>query len=149
MISESDSFKSGNIPVLLGKELSNKNQEGPVFSEKAPQLEKASSLLPPSFNPDHNDKHTIDSDSQRSAERGPAFEELESIVRIKQTEAKMFQALADDARRETGGLKRIAIAKNERIEEEYTSRIAKLRLPKAEEIRKQKVEELQALERAH
>ncbi|KAL6981200.1 hypothetical protein U1Q18_022831 [Sarracenia purpurea var. burkii] len=148
-LTESDSFKSGNSPVLLGKELSNKGKEGPVYSEKAPHLEKASSLLPPSFNPDHNDKHTIDSDSQRSAQRGPVFEELESIVRIKQAEAKMFQARADDARREAGGLKRIAIAKNERIEEEYTSRIAKLRLPEAEEIRKQKVEELQALERAH
>ncbi|KAJ8748836.1 hypothetical protein K2173_011396 [Erythroxylum novogranatense] len=79
----------------------------------------------------------------------PVFNELESVVRMKQAEAKMFQAHADEARKEAEGLKRIAIAKNEKIEEEYTSRIAKLRLVETEETRKHKYEELQALERAH
>ena len=61
----------------------------------------------------------------------------------------MFQARADEARRDAEGLKRIAIAKKEKSEEEYVSRIAKLRLAEAEETRKQKIEEVQALERAH
>ena len=61
----------------------------------------------------------------------------------------MYQTRADDARREAEGLKQIAIAKNEKIEEEYTSRITKLRLVEAEEMRKQKFEEFQALDRAY
>ncbi|KAH7862678.1 hypothetical protein Vadar_008021 [Vaccinium darrowii] len=163
-LTESDSLKSGgNTPVLSGKEVSKKNQEGSngiagssqeaiwfkqLYSEKAPKLERASSLLP-TFSSDQENKHTSDSDSRRSVPKGPVFDELESIVRIKHAEAGMFQTRADDARREAEGLKRIAIAKNEKIEDEYTSRIAKLRLSEAEEMRKQKVEELQVLERAH
>ncbi|CAL5380413.1 unnamed protein product [Camellia sinensis] len=162
-LTESDSFKSSNTPILSGKELSNKNQEGSngipgssheavwlkqLYSEKAPQLEKASSLLP-SFSSDQNNKYNVDSELLRSAQKEPVFDELESIVRIKHAEAKMFQTRADDARREAEGLKRIAVAKSEKNEEEYTSRITKLRVPEAEEMRKQKIEELQALERAH
>ncbi|XP_057513709.1 protein OBERON 4-like [Actinidia eriantha] len=160
----SDSFRSGTTPDLLGKELSNRNQEGTsaiaagssqeptwfkaLYSEKAPQLDRASSLLP-SFNSDENNKRTIDSYLQRSAEKEPAFNELDSIVRIKQEEAKMFQSRADEARRDAESLKRIAAAKNKKIEEEYTSRIAKLRLPEAEDIRKRKVDERLALERSY
>lgn len=91
----------------------------------------------------------MDTELQRNAQKNPVFDELESIVRIKQAEAKMFQSRADDARREAEGLRRIAVAKNEKIEEEYTSRIAKLRLVETEEMRKQKLEELHSLERAH
>ncbi|KAH9301853.1 hypothetical protein KI387_013436 [Taxus chinensis] len=75
------------------------------------------------------------------------IDELESIVRIKQAEAKMFQARADDARREAEGLQRIAIAKNEKIEEEYTCKLAKLCLAEVEERRRNKLEELQIIER--
>ncbi|KAI8026278.1 Protein OBERON 4 [Camellia lanceoleosa] len=147
-LTESDSFKSSNTPILSGKELSNKNQEGSngipgssheavwlkqLYSEKAPQLEKASSLLP-SFSSDQNNKYNVDSELLRSAQKEPVFDELESIVRIKHAEAKMFQTRADDARREAEGLKRIAVAKSEKNEEEYTSRIAKLRVPEAEEM---------------
>ena len=117
------------------------------FSEKS-QLERASNLLP-SFDYERNDKRSMDTELQRNSQKDPVFDELESIVRIKQAEAKMFQSRADDARREAEGLKRIAVAKNEKIEEEYTSRIAKLRLVETEEMRKQKLEELQGLERAH
>lgn len=112
------------------------------------KLDKASSLLP-SFDFERNDKRSVDTELQRNSQKEPVFDELESIVRIKQAEAKMFQTRADDARREAEGLKRIAVAKNEKIEEEYTSRIAKLRLVESEEMRKQKLEELQSLERAH
>uniref|UniRef100_A0A803PJP4 Protein OBERON 4 n=1 Tax=Cannabis sativa TaxID=3483 RepID=A0A803PJP4_CANSA len=80
-------------------------------------------------------------------EQGASFDELESIVRIKQAEAKMFQTKADDARRDAEGLHQIAIAKNGKIEEEYASRIANLHLDEAERLRKQKLEELQAQER--
>ncbi|XP_059651868.1 protein OBERON 4 [Cornus florida] len=159
-----DSFKSGNTPIVSGKELFIKNHgegnngiTGPsqealwlksVYSEKASQLEKDAGLLT-SFDHGLKDKRTVISDLQRSTQKEPIFDELESIVKIKHAEARMFQTRADDARREAEGLKRIAIAKNEKIDEEYTSRIRKLRLAEAEEMRKQKFEELQALERAH
>jgi hypothetical protein len=96
-----------------------------------------------------NDKCPVEPELLRSARKEPLFDELESIVRIKQAEAKMFQARADDARREAEALKRIAIAKSEKIKEEFASRISKLRIVEVEEMRKQKFEEFQALERAH
>ena len=108
-------------------------------------MEIPASLLP-SYSYDRNDKSTVDLELQTSTQKEPLFDELESIVRIKLAEAKMFQSRADDARREAEGLQRIAMAKNEKIEEEYTSRISKLRLVEAEQLRKQKFEELQALE---
>ena len=120
-----------------------------VFPEKAPQLEIPASLLP-SYSYDRSDKRIMDLELPASStQKEPLFDELESIVRIKQAEAKMFQARADDARREAEALKRIAVAKNDKIEEEYASRIAKLHIPEAEEARRQKIEELQAIDRAH
>lgn len=159
MIADGDSFKLSNMPLPSGKEQSKGSNgiAGPsqeptwlksVFPEKVPQLEIPASLLP-SYSYDRNDKHIVDLELRTSAPKEPLFDELESIVRIKQAEAKMFQSRADDARREAEGLQRIAIAKNEKIEEEYASRIAKLRLVEAEQTRKQKYEELQALDRAH
>ncbi|KAL2536729.1 Protein OBERON 4 [Forsythia ovata] len=156
---ESDLFKQGFVPTESRKDLSTKNKEGSngiagssqgpmwlksVSSDKAPRLEK--SLLS-SFDGNRDDKYKMNMDLP--TEKEPIYDELESIVRIKQAEAKMFQARADDARREAEALKRIAVTKNERIEEEYTTRIAKLRLAEADEMHKQKVEELQGLEGAY
>lgn len=164
MNAEPDSVKSDNVPNIQGKELSTKNHEGnngvarpnqgamwlkSVGSEKVPQVEKPTAGLPSSFDSLRNDKQAMISSFQPSIKKVPVFDELESIVRIKQAEAKMFQARADEARREADALKRIAVTKSERIEEEYIARITKLRLTEAEEMRKQKVEELQSLERAY
>ncbi|XXG81876.1 hypothetical protein AAC387_Pa09g2420 [Persea americana] len=60
------------------------------------------------------------------------IDELESIVRLKQAEADMFQLKADEARRESERLQRIALSKTEKAEEEYASRYLKLRLNEAE-----------------
>ncbi|KAK9673637.1 hypothetical protein RND81_12G180300 [Saponaria officinalis] len=79
----------------------------------------------------------------------PVVDELDSIIKVKLAEAEMFQKRADDARRESEGLQRIVLSKNDKIEEEYASRIAKLRLSEVEERRRQKHEELQMLERSH
>lgn len=118
-----------------------------IYSEKPPLLERPPNMLP-RF--DQNDKRTLVQELQMSSvQKDFGFDELESIVKIKHAEAKMFQSRADDARREAEGLKRIALAKSEKIEEEYTSRLAKLRFSETDELRKQKIEELQALERAH
>lgn len=123
----------------------------PVYSDKALQLESASSLLP-GFHVDRtglSEKRPLESELERSGQKQPFLPELDSFVRIKLEEAKMYQARADDARRDAESLKRIAITKDEKIEEEYKSRIKKLRLVEAEEMRKQKFEEFQALERAY
>ncbi|KAJ6409187.1 hypothetical protein OIU84_008813 [Salix udensis] len=159
-LTESDPSKFGNTSGFFSKEQgsgSNGAIAGPsqdaawfksVYTEKTPQLERSTSLHP-SFHSDLNDKCPVESELLRSTQKEPLFDELESIVRIKQAEAKMFQARADDARRDAEGLKRIAIAKSEKIKEEFTSRISKLRIVEVEEMRKQKFEEFQALERAH
>ncbi|MCL7030434.1 hypothetical protein MKW94_008965 [Papaver nudicaule] len=78
-----------------------------------------------------------------------ALVKLESILRIKKAEAKMFQERANNAREEAQGLKRVAIAKNEKFEEEYRSRMRNLCLVETKERRKQKLGELQVLEREH
>ncbi|WCJ18509.1 hypothetical protein M5689_000855 [Euphorbia peplus] len=164
-LNESDPSKFGNPSVIFsGKEQGNgssngRNNAGPsqdapwlksVYREKAPQLERSTSSLLANFDSDVIEKQRlVETKLERSGIKEPLFEELESIVRIKHAEAKMFQARADDARREAEGLKRIAIAKNEKIEEEYKSRIGKLRIMESEEMRKHKYEEFQGLERAH
>ncbi|XP_022897999.1 protein OBERON 4-like [Olea europaea var. sylvestris] len=160
-LNESDFLKLGFVPTESKKDLPTTNKEGSngiagssqgpmwlksVSSDKAPRLEKSVGLLS-SFDDKRDDKYKMNMDLRIGKE--PVYDELESIVRIKQAEAKMFQARADDARREAEALNRIAITKNERIEEEYTTRIAKLRLAEADEMHKQKVEELQGLERAY
>ncbi|MTV29220.1 hypothetical protein FTX61_28210, partial [Nitriliruptoraceae bacterium ZYF776] len=59
-------------------------------------------------------------------------DELESIVRLKQAEAEMFDLKASEARREAERLQRIALAKAEKSEEDYASRYLKQRLHEAE-----------------
>ncbi|XP_022770098.1 protein OBERON 4-like isoform X2 [Durio zibethinus] len=161
-LTDSDSTKPGNTTVLSGQEqgkgingIDEPNQNTTwlksVYSDKAPKLESSSSVLP-SFIVDRTnqyDKRLLESELQRSAQKQSFLPELESFIRIKQEETKMYQTRADDARREAEDLKRIAIAKNEKIEEEYVSRMTKLRLVEAEEMRKQKFEEFQALDRAY
>lgn len=162
-VTETNLERPGNISIESRKELPTKNQEGSngiagssqgagwmksVYPDKAPHLENSTNLIH-DFDSNRNDKYTMNMDLRKNAQKEPIFDELESIVRIKQAEAKMFQARAEDARKESEALKRISVTKNERIEEEYLSRITKLRLAEAEEMRKQKVEELQALERAY
>lgn len=153
LFAESDSFKPGSAPTIPAKEPSKKQPEKPtsvigqepgwlksIYSDKYPLPEK-------SFNYDRVDPLNLE--LQRVTKKEPVFDELESIVRIKHAEAKMFQQRADDARREAEGLRRIAVTKNEKIEEEYASRIKKLHLAEAEEIRRRKLEEFTGLERAH
>ncbi|KAG0464310.1 hypothetical protein HPP92_020379 [Vanilla planifolia] len=82
-------------------------------------------------------------------ENKPIVDELDSVVRFKQAEAKMYQERADHARREAEGLKRIVAAKNDKIEEEFTSAITRLQLQQAEDRHRKKFEELQAMERVN
>lgn len=159
LIADGDSSKVAVTQNFSGKELIIKEKNGvpepsqdaawmkSVYSEKTPLLERPPANILPSY--DRNDKRSSAQELQMNVQKDFCFDELESIVKIKQAEAKMFQTRADDARREAEALKRIALSKNVKIEEECASRLSKLRLPEAEAMRKQKFEELQALERAH
>lgn len=120
----------------------------PVYPDKAAHLETPINSIH-EFDGNRIDNYATNLDLPKIAQKEAVFDELESIVRIKLAEAKMFRSRAEDARKESEALKRIAVSKSERNEEEYASRIAKLRLVEAEDMRKQKVEELQSLERAY
>ncbi|KAK4423351.1 protein OBERON 3 [Sesamum alatum] len=77
------------------------------------------------------------------------FDSLESLVRIKEAEARMFQSRADEARREIESYRRMVRMKTEKLEEEYAAKLAKLCLQETEERRRKKLDELKALENSH
>lgn len=77
------------------------------------------------------------------------FQSLDTIVRFKEAEAKLFQRLADEARKEMESYRQIVCAKAEKLEEEYATKLAKLCLQETEERRRKKLEELKFLENSH
>lgn len=77
------------------------------------------------------------------------FDSLESIVRLKEAEARMFLNKADEARRDADGFKRMIRINGEKLEEEYTEKLSKLRLQDTEEKRRKRIEELKILENSH
>lgn len=84
-----------------------------------------------------------------SLSKSDGFDSLESIVRIKEAEARMFQSKADEARREAEEFRRIVRTKTLNLEEEYAEKLAKLCLQETEERRRKKLEELKVLENSH
>ncbi|KAL6867391.1 hypothetical protein ACP4OV_015415 [Aristida adscensionis] len=85
----------------------------------------------------------------QATDNKPVTDELDSLVRLKQAEAKMYQERANDARNEADNLKHIVMVKKARIEEEFANQIEKLRTNELQQRRKQKIEELQVIERTH
>lgn len=81
--------------------------------------------------------------------RKEGFESLESVMQIKEAEAKMFQNKADEARREAEGFQKMIKTKAAQMEEEYAESLGKLCLHEAEERRKMKFEELNVLQNSH
>ncbi|XP_061366854.1 protein OBERON 3-like [Gastrolobium bilobum] len=81
--------------------------------------------------------------------REGGLESLESIVRIKEAEARMFQTKADEARREAEGFQRIFRTKAAQMEEEYAEKFGKLCLHETEEKRRKKFEEFNVLKNSH
>ncbi|KAF6144576.1 hypothetical protein GIB67_006068 [Kingdonia uniflora] len=92
---------------------------------------------------------TVEDELKFSMISNDGFDNLESMVRIKEAEARMFQNKADDARREAEGYRMMAHVRTEKLEEEYTSKLAKLCLKETEERRKKRLEELKVLENSH
>lgn len=152
LIADDDAFKSDNIQISQEKELSKQNHVIGRSSDIPKSSQEAAMWMKSIYAERPAQLKTSTSDIQMALppiSREPVFDELDGIVRIKLAEAQMFQMRADDARREAEGLNRIAQAKSKKIDEEYASRVTKLHLSEAEEIRRQKFEELQALENAH
>lgn len=77
------------------------------------------------------------------------FDSLESLVRVKEAEARMFQSRADEAQREIESFRRMVRLKTEKLEEEHAEKLAKLCLQETEERRRKKKEELKMLENSH
>ncbi|KAE8667257.1 putative transmembrane ascorbate ferrireductase 3-like [Hibiscus syriacus] len=74
------------------------------------------------------------------------FDSIESMVRIREAEAILFQTKADEARREVESYVRMIRANSEKLEEEYAEKLSKLCLRDTEERRRNKMEELKVLE---
>lgn len=125
------------------------SSKGPLWpdssAKKSIRLEAGDNILPIT---DRNQRPNGDIELN-SLEKQQFIDELDNIVRLKEAEAKLYQARADDARREAEGLKRICKAKIEMIEKDYANELTRLQMAEAEEKRKQKFDELQALEQAH
>ncbi|XP_019448327.1 PREDICTED: protein OBERON 3-like isoform X2 [Lupinus angustifolius] len=81
--------------------------------------------------------------------RKGGVESLESVVRIKEAEARMFQTKADEAKREAEGFQRMIRTKTAQMEEEYAEKLGKVCLHETEETRMKKSEELKVLEINH
>ncbi|KAJ3674118.1 hypothetical protein LUZ60_006110 [Juncus effusus] len=95
---------------------------------------------PPNPNPNPNPPNP---NPNLTAEEGKS---LETIVKCKEAEAKLFQRLADDARREVDKYRQLVRAQANKLEEEYGASLARLCLQEAEERRRKKIEELKMLE---
>lgn len=91
-------------------------------------------------------EHDIEPELKFGVSKKDEFDSLESIVRIKEAEARMFQNRADEARREAEGFRQLVRGESERLEVEYASKLAKLCLQETEERRRKKLEELKVLE---
>ncbi|BAF11418.1 protein TITANIA-like [Oryza sativa Japonica Group] len=74
---------------------------------------------------------------------------LETIVKCKEAEAKLFQKLADDARKEVDSYRQIVRSRTQKLEEEYAAKLAKVCFQETEEKRRKKLEELKMLENSH
>ncbi|MCD7454399.1 hypothetical protein HAX54_024798 [Datura stramonium] len=94
-------------------------------------------------------RKTIEDEWSMKPSKKDELYSLESIIRIKEAEARMFQSRADDARGEAGSLRRLARLKSEKLEEEYSEKVSKLCLRETEERRRKKLEELKTLENSH
>ncbi|KAK4785289.1 hypothetical protein SAY86_001978 [Trapa natans] len=97
-----------------------------------------------------DDKLVISASSRScSGLREDVFDSIETIIRMKEAEAQMFQNIADEARRQAEMYKEMVRVKMDKLEEEYAQSFAKLRLQETEEQRRKILVDLEALENSH
>ncbi|XAR63706.1 hypothetical protein NMG60_11023741 [Bertholletia excelsa] len=97
----------------------------------------------------NGDNKVIEDEWSVTLSKKERFDSLESIVRIKEAEARMFQNRADEARKEAESYRRMVRIKSEKLEEEYAEKFAKLCLQETEERHRKKLEEFKSLENSH
>lgn len=119
----------------------------PFTLEGLPVLDKITALFT-AVSPSVHRKKSGESEFE-TIDNKPATDELDSLIRLKQAEAYMYQERANDARNEADNLRHIVMVKKARIEEDYATQIADLNIDGLQERRKQKMEELQVIERTH
>ncbi|KAL8461647.1 hypothetical protein ACS0TY_032138 [Phlomoides rotata] len=104
-----------------------------IVAEEKMHMVKKARLAVEACDQELNDKArevaALNSERERQKKQ---IEELESIIRLKQAEFDMFETKANEARREAERLRRIALAKTEKTEDDYTSRYLQQRLHEAE-----------------
>ncbi|XP_062216371.1 protein OBERON 4-like [Phragmites australis] len=118
----------------------------PFTLEGLPVLEKATTLSTTGSPSMHRKSGEAEF---QAIDNKPVIDELDSLVRLKQAEANMYQERANDARNEADNLERIVMVKSARIEEDYAAQIDRLNINELQERRKQNIEELQVMERTH
>lgn len=97
-----------------------------------------------------SDRHLEDELSGKFSKKDTfEFDSSESIIRWKEEAAKMLQNRADEARKEMEEYRQLVQAKTEKLEQEYSEKLAKLCLQETEERRRKKLEELRILESSH
>ncbi|RDX87857.1 Protein OBERON 3, partial [Mucuna pruriens] len=158
-----------NMPEFPASAISSKDlstSKAKLTVDTTPSLPQSTSLIPKhshdmSYTRSHNlqqkdlkaslfSEHKNETDFHLDALlRKGGHESLESIVRIKEAEARMFQRKADEARREAEGFQKMIKTKTAQMEEEDAERLGKLCLHETEERRKRKFEELSVLQNSH
>ncbi|CAL0329790.1 unnamed protein product [Lupinus luteus] len=169
--SYADSMPDFPAPAVSSRDLATSQANN---SKETPSLSKSSSLIPKypydmSYSRSHPDAHAMSNDlrqkglkhsllSELKTEsdfhleallRKGGVESLESVVRIKEAEARMFQTKADEAKREAEGFQRMIRTKTAQMEEEYAEKLGKLCLHETEETQRKKLEQLKVLENSH
>lgn len=91
----------------------------------------------------------LDDNSSGKSWKKDSSDSLESIVHVKEAEARMFQKRADEARKEVEAYRQLVQVKTQKLEEEYAEKLAKLCLKETEERRRKKLEELKIVESSH
>ncbi|EPS69556.1 hypothetical protein M569_05208, partial [Genlisea aurea] len=99
-----------------------------------------------------NEKNVADEWSVKPAKKdnnSSSFDNLESLIKMKEAEARMFETKADEARKDAENYKRMVRLHLQKSDEEYGEKLSKLCLQETEERRRRKMEELKALQNSH
>lgn len=138
-------FPTSNLPSTIVPPPNAFYNSGTLRGRESTMLAQ-NNIKPPMIN--GNNMMIRDEWSIKSTKKD-GYESVESLVRIKEAEARMFQNKADEARKEAEGYNRMIRINIEKLDEEYTTKIDKLCLSESEERKKQKLEEFKVLENAY
>lgn len=149
LISLQDILRKDATPLPLSNSLPPKSSFYNTGSSSGRQDMMPHNLLQKDLKTSFMSEKVIEDEWSVKLPKKDGFESLESVVRVKDAEARMFQGKADEARKEAEGYRRMLRMKNEKLEEEYSEKLSKLCLQETEERRRKKLEDLKVLENSH